>query len=312
LVPQQFFSASSFWYAPVETAKIDPNSKAIINAFQEQITLEEQAHTGPWINTTAFSLPLYTVPATQPTTEVKLEHTPTEPALQQAFQNVPLPPEAQPAAGHDHDLLLWQPATNKLWEFWHLTHQTDGWHAAWGGAIRNLTTNPGVYNTEAWKGAQNWWGTSASSLSLLGGLITLEDLKDGVINHALSMSIPNVRAGVYATPARRDDGKTTNPLALPEGAHLRLPPNLNLQNLHLPYLTLLIAQAAQRYGIIITDGSSKITFSAQDPTPTGTEPYKNPTGYYENQTPQQLLTTFPWNKLELLKMSLHRRRHISP
>jgi hypothetical protein len=307
--PFRFFSSSSFWNVPVaSSATLDPNSAGLVNELAATVTAEEQAKEGPWINTTSYSIPLYTVPATQPTVKVTLENATTAPALQAAWTAVPLPAEAHPATGTDGVLALWQPSTNKLWDFWRLVQKTDGWHASWGGAMQNVTSNPGVYGPEAWPGAQNWWGDSASSLEPLGGLISLEDLERNLINHALAIAIPNVRAGVYASPAKRDDGKSTNPLSLPEGAHLRLNPNLNIPNLHLPHTTQLIAEAAQRYGIYIRDGARNITFYAQDPTPTKTNPYTGPTGYFEGQHPSKLLATFPWKELQVLKMRLHRNR----
>ena len=104
------------------------------------------------------------------------------------------------------------------------------------------------------------WGASATSLSIAGGLITLEDLEKGQINHALAIAIPNARGGVYASPAQRTDGYSTEPLSLPEGAHLRLDPNLDLASLHLPRLTLMIAEAAQRYGIVVRDSAANVAF----------------------------------------------------
>ena len=148
-------------------------------------------------------------------------------------------------------------------------------------------------------------GPSASSLSIAGGLITLEDLEKGVINHALAIGIPNVRGGVYASPAQRTDGTSTSSLSLPEGAHLRLDPSLDLAALHLPRLTLMIAEAAQHYGIFVRDHASSVSFYAQDPTPTGTNPYSGPHGYFEGKTPAQILASFPWSDLQLLKMELH-------
>jgi hypothetical protein len=145
-------------------------------------------------------------------------------------------------------------------------------------------------------------------LSLVGGLISLEDLERGVINHAVSMAIPDVRAGEYALPARRTDGRSTEPFALPEGAHLRLNPALNLKALNLPRVTLMIAEAAQKYGIIINNRAKDVTFQAQDPEPTGTEPYGGPGGYFEGKTPTQLLAAFPWGDLELLTMDLRSSR----
>jgi hypothetical protein len=306
--PFRFFSPSSFWNEPLPAdGPLDPSSAAVTSAFTELIAEEEQATVGgPWINTTSYSVPVYTVPADQPTVAIQLAARHPYAALSSAWSAVPLPPDAQPAAGTDGDLVVWQPSTDRLWEFWRLVDEAGSWHASWGGAMQNVSSNPGVYGPEAWPEASTVWGVSASSLSLVGGLISLEDLEKGQINHAVSMSIPNVRAGVYASPAQRSDGKSTDPLSLPEGAHLRLDPSLDLAALHLPRLTLMIAEAAQRYGIIVRDNAKVVSFQAQDPVSDETDPYAGPGGYFEGlKTPRKLLVTFPWNHLELLKMELH-------
>jgi hypothetical protein len=304
--PFRFFSPTSFWNEPVPAdAPLDPSSAAVMGAFDEEITAEELAKNGPWINTTSYSVPVYTVSADKPTVSVQLENHAPSAALSSAWSAVPLPPGAQPAAGTDGALVVWQPSTDRLWEFWRLVHEPGGWYASWGGAMQNVSSDQGVYGPEAWPGAQPWWGSSASSLSLVGGLISLKDLQQGEINHALSIAIPDVRAGVYASPAQRDDGTSTDPLSLPEGAHLRLNPNLNLAALHLPRLTLMIAEAAQRYGIFVRDRAPNVALYAQAPTPTGTNPYTGPHGYFEGKNPRELLSSFPWSQLELLKMELH-------
>ena len=254
-----------------------------------------------------MSVPIYTVSAHQPTVRVRLDHAP-DPALRSAWSYVPLPPGARPATGTDAALVVWQPATDRMWEFWRLAATHGRWHAAWGGAMRWASSNNGVFGARAWPGAKPWWGSTASSLALAGGLITLEDLQRHEINHALAISVPHVRAGVYTLPARRTDGNSSNGQALPEGAHMRLDPTLDLTALNLPPLTLMIAQAAQRYGIIVRDSSPVVAFYAQDPTPTGSEPYAGPGGYFEGRRPDELLASFPWKHLVLLAMTLRRNR----
>lgn len=304
--PFRFFSSDSFWNEPLATdAPLDPKSGTIIAAFEQEIATEQQDGTGPTINSARYSVPIYTVPEDQPTVRVTLTAKTSHPTLQAAFDAVPLPPNAQPAYGPDKHLVVWQPSTDRLWEFWRLSRGSDGWQADWGGAMRDVSSNPGVYGPEAWPGAEPWWGGSASSLSLAGGLVTMEDLQRGVINHALALAIPHVRAGEYSSPAHRDDGTTQSPLALPEGAHLRLEPSLDLASLHLPHLTLMLAEAAQRYGIFVRSGSSYICFYAQDPIPTGTDPYTGPDGFLEGRTPVQAVASFPWSHLQLLRMHLH-------
>ncbi len=307
--PFRFFAPSSFWNEPASTdAPVDPSSAALVAALDEEVGAESQAGGGPNLNTIDYSVPIYTVPADQPTVRVQLVGHSTHHSLQAAWDAVPLPPDAQPAAGSDKHLVVWQPSTGRLWEFWRLERTPVGWRAEWGGAMRHVRRNPGVYGRGAWPGAESSWGGDASSLSLAGGLITLEDLEDGQINHALAMAVPNARAGTYASPARRTDGKSASPLSLPEGAHLRLEPGLNLASLHLPPLTLMIAEAAQRYGIFIRSSAPTggiVNFYAQDPTPTGTDPYTGPDGYFEGKSSVQAIAGFPWGHLQLLKMKLH-------
>jgi hypothetical protein len=308
--PFRFFSPSSFWNEPLPASvPLAPNSAELAGAFSAEVAGDELHKDPPWINTTSESVPIYTVPANQPTVRVTLVNAAKSPALQAAWAAVPLPPTAQPATGTDKVLVVWQPSTDRLWDFWRLRLTSAGWSASWGGAMRNVSSDPGVYGPRAWPGAKPWWGDSASSLEPVGGLISLEDLERGRINHALGIAVPDVRAGVYASPAQRTDGKSTDPLSLPEGAHLRLDPKLDIAALHLPKITAMIAEAAQRYGLLVRDHAPDVTFYAQDPIPTGTDPYTGPGGYFEGEDPRELLALFPWSHLEVLRMTLHRVRH---
>lgn len=307
--PFRFFSPSSFWNRPLPAdAPSDPSSAAVVGALDAEIAHGEETQSGPKtiISTTSYSVPLYTVPADQATVPVALHNATSLPALARAWSKVPLPPDAQPAEGTDGFLVVWQPSTDKLWEFWQLVHGDEGWYASYGGAMRNASSNQGVYGPRAWPGATRGWGASSCSLSLVGGLITLEDLRRGQINHALMLSIPNVRAGIYSSPAERTDGRSSDPLALPEGAHLRLDPRLDVAALHLPRLTRMIAAAAQRYGMFVCLRGPNVGVYAQDPTPTGANPYTGADGYFEGQSSEQLMASFPWSGLQLLRMRLHR------
>jgi hypothetical protein len=301
----RFFSPASIWnQALAPDVPLDPRSEQIVAALGREVAQEQSERRGPWINTSSYGVPIVTVPAGQPTVSVALDHAP-EPALSAAWRAVPLPAWAHPTSEGEGYLVVWQPSSDRMWEFWQLGRDGQGWHATWGGAIRQVSANPGVYGPEAWPGAHPWWGATASSLALAGGVITLEQLHLGQIDHALAIAVPDVHAGVFAAPARRTDGSSNDPLALPEGAHLRLDPHLDLASLNLPPLTRMIAQAAQRYGIVVRDYASDVAFIAQAPLTSAENPYTGPNGLFEGRYPSQLLASFPWQHLQLLAMDLH-------
>ncbi len=303
--PFRFFAPRSPWNRRLPaTAPVDPESAPIVRRLAAEIARERGAGEGPTINTTSYSVPIYTVPADQPTVKVGLT-APRAPTLRSSWAAVPLPPDAHPATGSDGHLVLWQPSTDRLWEFWRLVHNRRGWRASWGGSMQDVSSSSGVYGTAAWPGATPWWGASASSLSIAGGVITLADFEREQVNHALAIATPNIRGGVFALPAQRTDGESPSPLSLPEGARLRLDPSLNLSSLRLPRVTRMLAEAAQRYGIFVRDGAPAVTsFYAQDPTPLGTDPYQGPGGYFHGRAPSELAAKFPWRHLQLIAMRL--------
>ena len=188
-MPFDAFSPTSFWNTPLAaTAPVDPSSQSYVSDLVSQVNSY-----GAWMNTTSYSIPAYVVPATQPT--VAVHHTTWGPDLQQQFNAVPIPPGATAAAGSDGSLTVWQPSTDKMWDFWQLSQSSSGaWSARWGGEMDNVSTNPGYFTHS---GQTNNWGATATGLPLLGGLITMADLKRGYINHALALAVPQATQGVY-------------------------------------------------------------------------------------------------------------------
>jgi hypothetical protein len=298
----QFFSPTSFWNtASAASQQVDPNSPAMIANLMQVVSSETAAHTGPWLNARQDGVAIVTVPAGQPTVRVTLNHAP-DAALSSAWSQVPLPPNAQPSPG-DNDLAVSQPSTNRLWEFFELHDGASGWQAEWGGAIDDASSNAGVYGPDAWSGAEYWWGVTATSFSVVGGVVTFNDLAAGAIDHALAIVLPDARYGSYVAPAERDDGTSTSVGAIPEGSRLRLDPSLNLSSLNLPPMVRMLAQAAQRYGIYVRDYSPTVAFIGQDPTTSayGSSLYG---AAYDGMSTAQLMQYFPWSHLQVVKQTV--------
>jgi hypothetical protein len=306
--PERFFAADSVWNAPLSPgAPLDPTSETRTAAFRADIARQMTERIGPWIEERSNSTPIYVVGPDQPRSPVRIDRGGAR--LAPALAAVPIPPGARPAAGVDAHMTIYQPASDTMWEFWHADRDALGWHAGWAGGMRHVSSNPGYYTNTAWEGLApdvGWdWGSTASSLPMLGGVATIAELRRGRIDHALAINIPAPCAGVFAWPAQRTDGTSTATDCLPEGARLRLDPALDLSRLRLPRVTRILAEAAQRYGMIVRDKTGHATtFFAEDATPTGSDPYFGAGGLYGGLRPREIATPFPWDSVQLLDMSL--------
>jgi hypothetical protein len=296
------FSSDSVWNRP-DVASQPLGDQRLAQELTQEADSELKQQIGPWIQTANSSTPVYVVGPDQRCVPVRLDVTQAYGrTLSKAFERVPLPANAHPAAGSDGHLTVIQPSTDSMWEFWRMRQEGNQWHAAWGGAMHDVSANPGYYTAGSWPGARSNWGSTATSLPVIAGTMTIGELERGQINHALAMALPNTRKGVFAFPAERTDGTLTTPAAIPEGAIFRLDPRLDLKSLHLPRVVAVMAQAAQRYGIIVRDKTlHAIGFYAEDPTPLGTNPY---TRLFDGKSPSELLASFPWKYLQAVKLNL--------
>jgi hypothetical protein len=300
---RRLFSLTSVWNQRVApTARLDPSSGTLVANLLAEVRGERATGTGPLIQAGRASTPLYRVGAAQARVRVRLDdrqvsgHT----ALRRALAAVPIPANAKAGAKPQRYLSIWQPATDTLWELRGVRKLANRWHARWGGAMRKVSKNRGYYTRAAWRGASPSWGATPSSLPSVAGAILTDDLRAGLIRHALALNVPAPRADVFTWPAQRTDGDGAAP-TLPEGAHLRLDPDLDLNSLRLPRLTRMIAEAAQRYGLVVRGQDRAISLVGENPAQFRKNPYRK---YFLGRTSQQLLANFPWDRLQVLEMHL--------
>jgi hypothetical protein len=281
-----FFARDSVWNKP-----LPPDAPLATDSSRLAGTLNwEASYFGGYINTKSYSTGVYTVAAAAPAVQVTLDG--NSPKLAADFSRVPLPADARAATGTDGTLVVWQPSTQTMWEFWRLRKDLLGnWHARWGGKMNNVSSNPGYYASP--------YGVTATSLPDVAGLITLQEETDGVINHALAFAIPSPKAGAFVFPAQRTDGDSMNVDAIPEGTRFRLPATLNIDALHLPRQIAMMARAAQTYGIIIVDKGGAVSFKAEDPylftQAFGFDPYAYAFG---GLGAFALMKSFPWRYMQ--------------
>lgn len=330
ITPGREFSADSYVHKPLpDDAPLDPQSRSYVANIQRQI---KKYYDHPDVNIDGGTPPIYIVPIDQPTVRVKYvawdRPGETVQPLQAQWETVPLPDNFQPPPpGGDAEAVVYQPSTGKMWEFWRIQKtgakavnsagkSVDEWGANWGGRMDNIATNPGYWVTtpDGYK-----FGATASGIPFLAGLITIDELKRGAIDHVVGFALPETLAERWSYPAQRTDGNSHGADAIPEGAIFRLPARLNFDEMDMDPFARMIAKAVQKHGMILWDISGVVGFRAENPAnryPDGHPFWKEggilrcPPGVdasdpnnqviYECWAPERL-RGFPWDKLQALK-----------
>ena len=298
----QVFAPTSFWYTPIPTnVVLNVNSAQYQTEFTRQLTTY-YGHVN--LNTYGGASTIFNVPANQPTVKVTLKNcgNPTgwiDATLQAAFEAVPIPSYGIGDEGTDHEMTIYQPSTNTIWEFWVAQKVAGQWSACWGGKMENTNIDPGYF----WGN----YGATATSLPFLGGQITADELKNGVINHAIGISLQDTQNyWILSWPAQRSDGgnPSNKPYWIPEGTRFRLDPTINLDTLNLTPIAKTIAKAAQVYGFVVWDRSGGITIRLNDDLSYTADGGANPyPALFGKNVDYNLLAGFPWNHLQFLPMN---------
>jgi hypothetical protein len=336
VVGSRLFGGASWRNMPLAPgAPLDADQSAVAR-------LGQQLASHPaWVNTREWSAPIYVASANQRRVRVQVE-TDHEHDLWRDWGDVPLVSGAMgapPADGwddrdplwlrlnrgayNDRSLVVYQPATDSLWEFIHLVKRSGTFYAADGGKVSNVSESLGMW--DPWPSGLPH-GTTAAGLPHMVGMQTIAEVVGrGSIDHAVSMTLPHTTdvdpghrnpdyAGVRA-PATRSDGDR-NPLLYPdaitEGTRFRLPASLDIESLGLtPYGTI-VARAVQRYGAVVVDRScalgqtcygpeaesrAAVAFYAEQPPNTSSDPWRAKFGA---RFPYGALANFPWDKLQVL------------
>ena len=279
----RIFRDASLFNTPIPpAAPLYPDSEDLV------AVLLDRAAEGLVIATTEWTIPAFRAGATTPRVDVRLT---ADWAPFRVLRQVPIPDGAIPDPQDDGHLTIIDFDGGWVYDLWQAQRTDDGWEASWGNRI--ALDSDGIYPL----------GLSArgSGFSSLMGLIWPHEFAQGSINHVLVFStLPN-RAGLLVPPATESDGRSDDPLTLPEGARLRLDPALDLDLLDLAPWERVIARAMQEYGIILADnGSESISLYAVHPASFGgyAAPYDLEEGIgYATNIPLDRLQLLDWDEL---------------
>jgi hypothetical protein len=291
------FAGSGPWRTPIPAqARPAADSPAIVANLAKQIS-SYYGHVA--LNTESYSSTLYTVGPGRPRRQIAFDdcngQTSPPAHFARVLSGVPIPAGAVGSEGSDAETSIYQPSSNRLWEFWRFQRSSGGrYSACWGGEIGDVSHNPGIFPPG--------YGATASGLPLAGFVVRISELQHRRINHTLGLEVVHARRGVFSWPANRTDGydnSATDPI---EGERFRLNPKLNLAKLHLNPIALTIARAMQHYGLIVTDQSGAVAIQSEDPRPYearhhGADPYAR---LADGIPTYELLHAIPWNQLQAM------------
>ena len=273
-IPPRIFDADSFWYRPLpDDTPVAADSEAVVTDLVRQ---GEEHYGNPGtpvltVNTREWSPPIYVADESDPVISVGFDNCQDKPAddlyVLEMFTGpdarlsaVRIPADAEAAGGSDGEVVVWDPIDDRVVELWQFARAADGSvSACWGGVIEDASTSEGVFPQP--------FGTTATGLSLLGGTLTADDLTAGRIEHVVGIALPFATPSpAVSEPANRSDGVNPRGLAVPtQGQRLRLPADLDLDALDLTPTARMLAEAAQRYGLVVWDTAGAISVRAQGP-----------------------------------------------
>jgi hypothetical protein len=249
-----------------------------------------------------------------------------EPYINGAYADVgatgiPVPADFQMSAeDSDSHLVIYDWRRDRLIELWHTKTSnltgSSGIEVCWGGIIDDYaSSSTGIFPFPM--------GVFAAGVASPGLMITLSDLQQGEIRHAVAVSsaiaIDNEDGASMSWPANRNDGScATTPSddysrhvtdsmdgvehCLYEGQYLRFPADYDIDSLTHPYARML-ATAVRDYGLVLVDEAGCFCFQAESgltPTVNGMTT-ANPWDEFFAGTPEwDVLWEIDWTELEVL------------
>jgi hypothetical protein len=240
---------------------IDPNSDALV----ADLAASTPSNPALWINIQEYSIPVFWADSSTPLSRVNVTvlagqgfgmGSPTS-------AMVPIPSGATPAGGTDRHLCIIDKAKHTEWGMWDAS-SSGGWSAS-VAATADLS-GTGVRPPKT--GNATWWtspGARACGFPLSAGLITVEEIRKGKIEHALTIAYPHMRSHWYKSPASTAQGTTDQALptrGVPCGGRFQLDPAVNVDTLPLSNTGKIIARALQQYGAFVGDFSGAISLYA--------------------------------------------------
>jgi hypothetical protein len=230
------FPKTNVWNKRVDALPVAANSDAVIDTIGRGSPVHPDF--GSW---QGYGIPINVVAGSQKRKHVTFDWYGPE----SDHVGYPIPKRPKIERGSDAHMLIVDRGHCRLYELYHVHKTRSGWHAG-SGATWNLLRNH--------LRPDGWTSADAAGLPILPGLVRWNEVKKGVIDHALRFTVPDT-CGNHIYPARHDAGSGSCAAKPPMGLRLRLKSSFDVTGL--PRQARIIAIAMKRYGIIVADNGTQ-------------------------------------------------------
>jgi hypothetical protein len=236
----QIFPNNNVWNARIDKLPVHPRSPAYINSIGAGTGVHPDFGSGLWEGA-PIGIPYTTVPGSQPKVPITFEYqNESDPGPYPIPKNPPI--EGGENSDGDRHVLIVDRGHCKLYEVYAAYPQSNGSWEAGSGAVYDLDSNR--------LRPSGWTSADAAGLPILAGLARCDELRAGIIKHALRFTAENTQRK-YVWPARHFASDITTPNVPPMGQRFRLKGTFDVSK-YSPQ-TRVILTALKRYGLILAD-----------------------------------------------------------
>ena len=236
------FPKSNPWNRRVDRLPVAANSAEIISSIGTERGLHPDFGSGLWEGA-PIGIPITVVGRRTPKSRVSFEY-----ADESDRGPYPIPRGVPIEGGYrsdgDRHALIVDRDSCKLYELFALYPKGRGWRAG-SGAIWNLRSNR--------LRPAGWTSADAAGLPILPGLARYDEVRRGVIDHALRFTVRRTRRA-YVYPARHVASSSDDPSLPPMGLRVRLKASFDASGY--PRQARVVLTALKRYGMLVADNGS--------------------------------------------------------
>jgi len=235
------FPADNPWHFDISNFPVHPNSANLVNSVGTSTGLHPDF--GTVYDGAPMGIPYIVVGSGQPKLPVAFDYADeSDPGPYPAPLDAPI--EGGSASTGDRHVIVVDSSSALLYEMWDSHPLANSWQAG-SGAKFDLASN--TLRPETWTSAD------AAGLPILPGLVRYDEIRRGVIDHAIRMTVSTSRKS-YLWPARHQAGSTSSLNAPAMGERFRLKASFDTTGY--PATAKVVIAAMKKYGLIVADNGS--------------------------------------------------------